>query len=76
MANSAIPFRTTPAESLVCAPNEMAVNQAYQILSESVSHVEYLTTYEGNAFAASGNLDEDLLSIAAVHPLRRTPCVS
>jgi len=32
--------------------------------------VEYLIGYEGNAFAFTGNVEEDLLSITAVHPMR------
>jgi len=32
--------------------------------------VEYLIGYEGNAFAFTGNVKEDLLSIMAVHPMR------
>lgn len=30
----------------------------------------YLIGYEGNAFAFAGNVEEDLLSISAVHPMR------
>ena len=33
--------------------------------------VECLNVYEGDAFAFSGNIEEDLLGITAVHPLRR-----
>jgi hypothetical protein len=33
--------------------------------------VEYLIGYEGNAFAATGNAADDLLSITAVHPMRQ-----
>jgi hypothetical protein len=32
--------------------------------------VEYLIGYEGNAFAFTGHVEEDLLSITAVHPMR------
>ena len=32
--------------------------------------MEYLIGYEGNAFAFTGNVKEDLLSITAVHPMR------
>jgi hypothetical protein len=32
--------------------------------------VEYLVGYEGNAFACTGKVEEDLLSITAVHPMR------
>jgi wyosine [tRNA(Phe)-imidazoG37] synthetase (radical SAM superfamily) len=46
------------------------INRAYQVLSESVDHVEYLIGYEGNAFAFTGDVEQDLLSITAVHPMR------
>ena len=32
--------------------------------------MEYLIGYEGNAFAFTGEVGEDLLSITAVHPMR------
>jgi len=32
--------------------------------------VEYLIGYEGNAFALTDNVEEDLLSITSVHPMR------
>ena len=32
--------------------------------------MEYLIGYEGDAFASTGNIEEDLLSITAVHPMR------
>lgn len=59
-----------PAEKWVRAPKEEAINRAYQILSERLGPVEYLIGYEGNAFAFTGNVEEDLLSITAVHPMR------
>ena len=34
-------------------------------------HVENLIGYEGNEFTASGDARDDLLSITAVHPMRR-----
>lgn len=64
-----IPTRP-PAEQEVTAPSEEVVNEAFQILGETVPGVEYLVGYEGNAFASTGDLEEDLLRIAAVHPLR------
>jgi hypothetical protein len=45
-------------------------NRTYQILSEKVGRVEYLIGYEGDAFAFTGDVEEDLLSITAVHPMR------
>jgi len=69
VAYVSIPTRP-PAEDWVRSPDETVVNQAYHILAEKVEHVEYLTGYEGNAFASTGNAKEDLLSITAVHPMR------
>jgi len=65
----AIPTRP-PAEEWVQAPSEEFINRAYQILSNRVGWVEYLIGYEGNAFTFTGNVEEDLLSITAVHPMR------
>lgn len=64
-----IPTRP-PAERSAVAPNEEVLNRAYQIFSEKLDHVEYLIGYEGDAFASTGNIAEDLLSITAVHPMR------
>jgi wyosine [tRNA(Phe)-imidazoG37] synthetase (radical SAM superfamily) len=69
IAYLSIPTRP-PAEDWVCAPGEEIVNRAYQILSQAVDQVEYLIGYEGNSFAFTGNAEEDLLSITAVHPMR------
>ncbi len=60
-----------PAESWVHPPDEATLNRAYQIFAAHGPRVEYLIGYEGNAFAASGNAAEDLLSITAVHPMRK-----
>ena len=38
---------------------------------EKSIEVEYLIGYEGNAFAFTGNVEEDLLSITSVHPMRK-----
>ena len=38
----------------------------------SVPNVEYLIGYEGDAFAYSGDIQDDLLSITAVHPMRKS----
>jgi hypothetical protein len=46
------------------------VNRSYQIFSEVLTDVEYLIGYEGNAFGFTGNIDEDILSVSAVHPIR------
>jgi wyosine [tRNA(Phe)-imidazoG37] synthetase (radical SAM superfamily) len=64
-----IPTRP-PAEGWVRAPDEEVVNRAYQTLHKWVDQVEYLIGYEGNVFAFTGDVEEDLLSITAVHPMR------
>jgi len=64
-----IPTRP-PAEAWACPPAEQTIVRAYQLLSQRVDRVEYLIGYEGNAFALTGAVEEDLLSITAVHPMR------
>jgi len=65
----AIPTRP-PAEPWVEPPYEEDLNRAYQIFADGLRHVEYLIGYEGNAFASTGRIEEDLLSITSVHPMR------
>jgi len=67
----AIPTRP-PTEKWVKHAKEDAVNAAFQAFSKKLgaNRVEYLMGYEGNAFASTGNVEEDLLSITAVHPMR------
>ena len=65
-----IPTRP-PAETGIRAPNEEVINRTYQVLQAKVPAVEYLIGYEGDAFAFTGNAERDLLSITAVHPMRK-----
>jgi wyosine [tRNA(Phe)-imidazoG37] synthetase (radical SAM superfamily) len=66
----AIPTRP-PTEKWVKPAKEEVINEAFQVFSEELTNrVEYLIGYEGNAFAFTGNVKEDLLSITAVHPMR------
>lgn len=65
-----IPTRP-PAEEQVRAPQENIINEAYQIIRPAVGDLEYLTGYEGDAFASTGDARQDLQSITAVHPMRR-----
>jgi wyosine [tRNA(Phe)-imidazoG37] synthetase (radical SAM superfamily) len=64
-----IPIRP-PAEKWARPPDEEIVNRAYQILSGRHDRAEYLIGYEGNAFAFTGDVERDLLSITSVHPMR------
>ncbi|WP_297517999.1 radical SAM protein [Thermococcus sp.] len=71
IAYIAIPTRP-PAESWVKPASEETINHAFQTFVEKLGeeHIEYLIGYEGNAFAFTGNVEEDLLSITSVHPMR------
>jgi len=66
----AVPIRP-PAEKTVRPPSANALNRYYQVLRSRIERVELLVGYEGNAFAFTGDVAEDLLSITAVHPMRR-----
>ena len=68
----AIPTRP-PAEEWVKPANEEILNAAFQVFAEKLGadRVEFLIGYEGNAFAFTGRVEEDLLSITAVHPMRK-----
>jgi len=50
---------------------EENLNKGYQIFSERNILVEYSIGYEGNAFAFTRNVEDDILSITSVHPMRR-----
>ncbi|MGD9548404.1 MAG: radical SAM protein [Candidatus Krumholzibacteriia bacterium] len=64
-----VPIRP-PAEGWVRPADEQALALAYEIFREEHLQVELLVGYEGDAFAATGDPQEDLLSITAVHPMR------
>lgn len=59
-----------PAERIEPATVQ-TLNIAYQTFSEKLNMVEFLTDYEGNAFISTGDIEDDLLSITAVHPMRK-----
>lgn len=64
-----LPIRP-PADSWVQSPSEEVVNQSYNLFKEKVDQVECLIGYEGNAFAFTGEVEEGILSITSVHPMR------
>lgn len=68
----AIPTRP-PAEGWVKPASEETVNAAFQVFTEKLGpgRVELLVGFEGTGFTSTGNIEEDLLSITAVHPMRR-----
>jgi wyosine [tRNA(Phe)-imidazoG37] synthetase (radical SAM superfamily) len=64
-----VPIRP-PTEDWVRIPDGAALNRAYQVLHERVDRLEYLIGYEGNQFALTGDVTQDILGITAVHPMR------
>ena len=64
-----IPTRP-PAQAEALPPSEEKINRAFQIITKQVKNTEYLIGYEGNAFAYTGDVEQDLLSITSVHPMR------
>lgn len=64
-----IPTRP-PAQKWAKPPKEPEINRAYQIFRDQSLTAEYLIGYEGNEFAYTGNIEEDILSITSVHPMR------
>ncbi len=64
-----IPVRP-PAESWVLFPEEEVLNMAYQIFREKIKNVNMLITSEEGEFTITDGLQEDLLSIISVHPIR------
>lgn len=69
-ATGYVAIPTRPPAERVDPASEQTINAAYQIFTERLGRVEYLIGYEGNAFACTGNVQDDLLSITAVHPMR------
>ncbi len=65
----AVPTRP-PAEKWAKPATEESLNKAYQVFKEKDIPTEYLIGYEGNTFAFTGNVEEDILSITSVHPMR------
>lgn len=71
IAYISVPTRP-PAEEWARQPSEESLNRAFQILSERLLRVELLVGYEGDSFDYTGDVESDLLAIAAVHPMRET----
>jgi len=60
-----------PAEKFVKPPSEEYLNTAYQIFSNFINKVELVTNNEGTDFTYSSDVEKELLSILAVHPMRK-----
>ena len=59
-----------PAEEFVKPPSEENLNIAYQVFSSRISNVELLAGKEGIDFSYSSDVEKELLSILAVHPMQ------
>jgi wyosine [tRNA(Phe)-imidazoG37] synthetase (radical SAM superfamily) len=66
-----VPIRP-PAERDVQPPDENRLNRFFQIVNGFLGQLELLSAYEGDAFASTGDLTDDLLAITSVHPLRES----
>lgn len=64
-----IPTRP-PAVKHVKAPDSEIINQAYQIFSEKGIPTELILGFEGTETGFTGVIEEDILNICAVHPIR------
>ena len=63
-----IPTRP-PSEDWVRAPDEETMNRAYQIFADRVEAVECLLGVESGSFGFTGDVEEDILGVTAVHPM-------
>jgi len=69
IAYIAAPIRP-PAETWVEVPGMDAMIKAYESFTNHLGHAELLIGYEGNEFGLSRNIEESLLGITSVHPMR------
>jgi wyosine [tRNA(Phe)-imidazoG37] synthetase (radical SAM superfamily) len=60
-----------PTLKWVKPADERTLTAAYFIFNKMAIETEYLIGYEGNEFAYTGNFEKDILSITAVHPMRK-----
>jgi len=64
-----IPTRS-PTEKWVRPPSELDLCHAFMIYMKRDINVEYLLASEGTDFSYSDDVEDDLLSITSVHPMR------
>jgi wyosine [tRNA(Phe)-imidazoG37] synthetase (radical SAM superfamily) len=64
------PTRPTPIRG-ICGPGQAKINSAFELMKSINSQTELLNQYEGNDFGVGDQVKADLLSILAVHPMRK-----
>ncbi len=65
-----IPTRPTPLAN-IHSPERTKTKNAYRIVKSIFNRTELLDEYEGNEFSISSETEESLISIMAVHPMRK-----
>ncbi len=65
-----VPTRPTPLKN-IHSPERVKTKNAYRILKSIFNNTELLDEYEGNQFSVSSKTEENLISIMAVHPMRK-----
>ena len=60
-----------PAESNIRPSNEYNLNSAFRVFNNFSINTEKLVHYEGTDFSYSSNAEKELLSILAVHPMKK-----
>jgi wyosine [tRNA(Phe)-imidazoG37] synthetase (radical SAM superfamily) len=70
VAYLSVPTRP-PAESWAVAPEDATILEAYRIFRDAGVPAELNIGHESGDFAVAGDLASGILSIAAVHPIRR-----
>ncbi len=70
IAYLSVPTRPT-SDKRAEPSDENVINRSFNIFKDNVRKVEYLLGYEGNEYTFTGNARKDILSITAVHPMRK-----
>jgi wyosine [tRNA(Phe)-imidazoG37] synthetase (radical SAM superfamily) len=65
-----IPTRPTPLTN-IHSPARTKTKNVYRIVKSIFNNTELLDEYEGNEFSISSETEESLISIMAVHPMRK-----
>lgn len=65
-----IPTRPTPLKN-IHSPERTKTKNVYRIVKSIFNNTELLDEYEGNEFSITSETEESLISIMAVHPMRK-----
>lgn len=65
-----VPTRPTPLKN-IHSPERVKTKNAYRVVKSIFNNTELLDEYEGNEFSISSETEESLISIMAVHPMRK-----